>query len=141
MANKEIILQFIDQLKDCLNKLRELEAHTEEEFLNDWRVYWQIDHGLYLGIQTSIDLSREIITASDFKKPRNYVETFSILIENKVISAETGKEMENLAKFRNRLIHEYLFTDPKEIYKIFKEKKIFLKKFSEETINFIKQQV
>lgn len=138
MANKEIILQFIDQLKDCLSKLRELETHTEEEFLNDWRVYWQIDHGLHLGIQTAIDLSREIITASDFRKPRNYSETFSILIENKVILVETGKEMENLAKFRNRLIHEYLFTDLKEIYKIFKEKLVFLEKFSEETMNFIR---
>lgn len=131
-------MQFIDRLKDYLKKLNELKVHGEKEFLDNWKICWEIDHGLHLAVQIAIDLAREIITSSNFRKPRNYRETFVILVENKVISVEIGKEMEELAKFRNRLIHEYLFLDQKETYKIFKEKLPFLENFAEETAKFIK---
>jgi uncharacterized protein YutE (UPF0331/DUF86 family) len=138
MANKEIILQFINLLKDYLQKLEELKVHSEEEFLNNWRIYWEIDHGLHLAIQTAIDLSREIITASNFRKPRNYKETFIILRENKIISSEIAQEMQNLAGFRNRLIHEYLFLDPKKTYETFQGKLIYLENFTKEVLRYLK---
>ena len=49
-------------------------------------MYWAIDHGLHLSIQTAIDIAKEIIAIQKLPKPRKYTEAFLILHRGKMIS-------------------------------------------------------
>jgi uncharacterized protein YutE (UPF0331/DUF86 family) len=137
MPNEEIVLKLIDQLKDYLRKLKELQSHSEEEFLESWRIEWQIGRGLQLAVETSIDLSQEIIAELEEKKPSSYAETFVILHRAGVISKEVGDKMKFLANFRNKIVHDYLSMDPKEVYESFQDTLPFLEQFVSELEEFM----
>lgn len=138
MPNQQLLLKLVKQLIDYLEKLEEFKTVTAEDFNQDWKIYWAIDHGLHLSIQTCIDIGKEIISALQLSKPRQYKETFLILSRNKIISYDLAEKMIQLVEFRNRLIHEYLFTDPIEIYQIYKNKRLFFYDFIREVSKFIK---
>ncbi len=140
MANKTLLLQLIKQMKDYLNKMEKFKDIGETEFEKDWTVYWAIDHGLHLSIQVAIDIAKEIISIQQLPKPRKYVEAFLILYRRHVITHEVLKQMQILAVFRNRLIHEYLYMDPKEIYRIYKNKRKYLYRFAKEVVKWLDKQ-
>lgn len=62
MPNQQLLLKFVKQLIDYLEKLEEFKTVTAEDFNQDWKIYWAIDHGLHLSIQTCIDIGKEIIS-------------------------------------------------------------------------------
>lgn len=141
MPNKEIVLKLVDQLKDYLRKLKDLQAHSEEEFLESWRVEWQIARGMQLAVETSIDLSQEIIAILEEKKPSTYAETFVILHRAGVISGEVQKRMKFLADFRNKIVHDYLSMDPKEVYENFQDTLPFIERFVSEVEEFVVSKI
>jgi uncharacterized protein YutE (UPF0331/DUF86 family) len=138
MSNEKILLQLITQLEEYIDRLKELQKYSWQKFKNDWQVEYSISRGLQLVIECSIDLGKEIITGNKFKKPRFYKEVFIILRQQKVISYELSEEMERLVEFRNRLVHEYLYLDPKEIYNILKNDLKYFEGFLEEIGKYIK---
>lgn len=139
MSNKKIVLQLITQLEEYIDRLKELQRHSWQEFKNNWRIEYSISRGLQLVIECSIDLGKEIITGNKFKKPRFYKEVFIILRQQKVISHGLSEEMERLVEFRNKLVHEYLYLDPKEIYNILKNDLKYFEKFLDEIGKYIKK--
>lgn len=139
MSNNEIALKLIDKLRDYLKKLKQLQKHSEQEFLTDWRVEWQICRGFQLAIESSIDLGQEIIAGLKLKKPFTYGETFVILRGAKVVSKSISERMQFLAKFRNKLVHDYLFLDPENTYKTFQEYFPYIEKFLLEIENYLKK--
>lgn len=139
MPNQQLLLKLINQLTDYLKKLEEFKAVTPEMFDKDWKIYWAIDHGLHLSIQSCIDIGKEIISVLKLPKPRKYKETFLILSRNEIISHSLSKKMAELAEFRNRLIHEYLFTDPMEIYQMYKTKRYYFYNFIHEVSKVVKR--
>lgn len=138
MSNK-IILKIIDRLKEYLSKLKELQKYSEKDFLTNWQIEWNIGRGLQLSMECAIDLGQEIITGKNLRKPSSYREVFIILEKAKIISSEISQKMQYLARFRNKLVHDYLFLDPKETYKTFQEYLPYLEKFLREVENYLKK--
>ena len=121
MFKKEIIYKQIKKVREYISKLKLLQKHSFEEFENDIETNWAVDRGLQLAIESSIDIGKEIITISNFEKPESYQHVFQILRKHQIINENLCEQMQELTRFRNKLIHDYLYLDPKEIYKILKE--------------------
>lgn len=118
MANKEIIIKLLKQLREYIAKLKVLQKYSFEGFQKNIEVNWAIDRGLQLAIESSCDIGREIISGGSFEKPETYKQIFQILSKRAVIPFALAKELQRLAHFRNKLIHDYLFTEPEEIYAV-----------------------
>ncbi|KKU19064.1 MAG: hypothetical protein UX30_C0019G0002 [Candidatus Saccharibacteria bacterium GW2011_GWA2_46_10] len=140
MANKDFLLQLTAKLKEYLDQIEEFKLVGEQKFADDPRIYWMVDHGLHLAIQSCIDIAKEIIVILKLRKPRKYKEIFIILQQKRIISHEVGDHMQELAEFHNRLIHEYLFMNPKEIYRIYTKKRIYLYRFAKDVVKWLKTQ-
>ncbi len=60
-----------------------------------------------------------IISESNLKRPDYYAEIPEILCRNNKISEDLKEQLIDLARFRNVLVHDYLYLDHHIIYKKF----------------------
>lgn len=75
-------------------------------------------HAMLVSIQASIDIANHIIAERKLTRPSTYRESFEILTNENIISAEIGDRLADLASFRNVLIHIYWKLNLEEAYGI-----------------------
>ncbi len=116
MIDRETLAKYIQELEGYLRRLAELQRYPEEEFLSDWRVHDLADRQLHLTLETFLTVGETVISGCDFRKPDTYADIRRILYENKVIGKQLRDDLVNLARFRNVLVHDYLFLDHERVY-------------------------
>jgi len=77
-------------------------------------------HAMLLSIQASIDISNHLIVKHEMKRPSTYRESFEILAEEGLIPRKLAEELEDLAGFRNVLVHIYWRLNLEEMYGVLK---------------------
>jgi uncharacterized protein YutE (UPF0331/DUF86 family) len=90
-------------------------------------------------MQAAIDTSFTLIINLDLKKPKNYLETFTILNDGNVISKETSEKMRAFAALRSKLIFDAEVNfDDNELNTLISEFSSIFVNFSNEIKEFIK---
>ena len=84
--------------------------------MTDWRISYTVERTLHLSLETFLSIGEMLISEFKFKKPDSYAEIPKILMENKVIPKNLAEKLIDLAKFRNVLVHEYLYLDREKVY-------------------------
>lgn len=66
-----------------------------------------VERNIELSIEQMIDTCRHIVSALDLRQPESYADCFGILAEANVIPTERTEVFQQMARFRNLLIHGY----------------------------------
>lgn len=140
MVDKEKLAKLIRELQKHTNHLKELKKTDFETFTADWKVFELVNRKLHLALQATLDLGESIISEFNFPKPDSYKDIARILTENRVMPVEFKKVLEELAGFRNVLVHEYLYLDEKKVYKHLQKDPEILEKFIEHIKNFVQSE-
>jgi len=98
-----------------------MQSLSEHEFLADFRNYSTVERLLQLAIEACIDISNHLIARNCWGKPNNYREIFQVLTDQGVLSKDLGKKFQDVASFRNILVHHYFKLDRKLVYNILQE--------------------
>ena len=126
MFNTDLVF---DYLLTSENNIHEIGRH-EDQFAK---------YFLFLrAMQAAIDTSFTLIINLDLKKPKNYLETFTILNDGNVISKETSEKMRAFAALRSKLIFDTEVNFDNELNTIFSEFSSVFVNFSSEIKEFIK---
>lgn len=142
MANKKILLQLAKKAKDYLSIYKKLRnKHSFSEYEGNAEIYMAIDRVLQLTIECSIDIGKEIITGLELEKPLNYKHVFVILSRKKIINHNLSEEMQEMAGFRNELVHDYLYLDPKKVFNIFQDKFKIFENYLKAIETFLKKEL
>lgn len=72
-------------------------------------------------IEICADIANHIIADKGYRIPRSYADTFRVLYEKGIIEEEIFKMMENMAKFRNIVVHRYDQVDEYIVINILKK--------------------
>ena len=137
MADKERLAKYINELSTYLKNLDELKKHPRDKFLADWRIYSLAERQLHLAMETFLTIGEMIISEFDFAKPDTYADIPRILFENKVIAKQLKDQLVDLARFRNVLVHDYLYLNHEKVYEhLHKDSKI-IKKFIDAVKKFV----
>lgn len=118
---RETINNKIQLLEENLEKLKELQRLSANEFLNDFRNVEAAKHLLQTSIEAMIDIANSIIAYKRLREPDTSAESFEILADNELISDNNKARYINMTKFRNRVVHVYGKIDEKDIYNIVKD--------------------
>lgn len=105
----------LDQYLDILKGLSHLNL---AEFAGDPRNYGSAERFLQLAIETSLNIGNHIISTQNFEAPQDYSDIFLILGKNNVLPVDFARELINMARFRNRLVHIYWEVDRVMVYNI-----------------------
>jgi len=126
MFNTDLVF---DYLLTSENNIHEIGRH-EDQFAK---------YFLFLrAMQAAIDTSFILIINLDLKKPKNYLETFTILNDGNIISKETSEKMRAFAALRSKLIFDTEVNFDNELNTIFSEFSSVFVNFSSEIKEFIK---
>jgi uncharacterized protein YutE (UPF0331/DUF86 family) len=92
--------------------MREFSKISIAAYKNDWKMQRIVERTLQMLIELCIDIANHIISDEGMRLPSGYADTFTVLMEEKVINRKLLKTMDKMAKFRNVVVHQYEKIDP-----------------------------
>ena len=122
MVKPEIIAARLGRLQEYLKILGGLRRYAESRLTEDPLLRGSAEHYLHLAIECCLDMANHVIADKGLRKPQDYKDVFLVLGEAKIIpSPFVNKRLVPMVGFRNRLVHDYLHVDPKEIFRVLQD--------------------
>ena len=116
MISVEKITDKFSRPDEFLAILRGLQSTPLNTFLKDKILIGSAKYYLQASIECCLDVANHIIAAERFRAPKDYADSFKVLEENGIVTAEYGARLRQMAKFRNRLVHLYGDIDDAYVY-------------------------
>lgn len=121
MVKLMIVERCLNDIRTELKDLRQSTDITWEAYQTDKRLRRYVERALHVLIEACIDVAQHIIADESFREPINYRDTFVVLGEEGVIPRSQVKNLENMASFRNLIVHYYEKVDDAIVYGILKK--------------------
>lgn len=140
MVDKALVMRKIMELELYLGQVGEFAAIGLEEYQGDWKTQRVVERTLQMLIETCADIANHIVSDNRMRTPTSYADTFRVLAENAVISAELFSVMEKMAKFRNVVVHQYESVDAEIVILVLRKHLGDFSLFKDAIISLLKRQ-
>lgn len=139
MVDREKVERKIQQLEEFLGFLKKLSQNPDREIERDPIRLGSIKYYLQVSVESCIDMANHLISSERLRSPRDYADSFTILSEQGIISKEFSQVMQQMAKFRNRIVHLYGEVDDHHVLEILKHRLGDFETFKLAVLEFIKK--
>lgn len=119
--DRDKILVKLSFIQNNLDKLKELQKLSKNEFLNDFRNIYSAKYILQTTIESMIDISNHIVARNRWAKIETNKDSFEALSKNGILPKEYIDKLYLMAKFRNRIVHMYEDINDEIIFEILKK--------------------
>ncbi len=140
MVDREIIENLCSYIRSNLKELSNARDIDWKKFISDNRSKRFVERMLQIVIEAMIDIGHHIISDEGFREPQSYRDVFVVLVENGIIPEQDLQKYENIASFRNILVHHYEKIDDAIVYGVFKEKLDDIKNFVAYVLRWMENQ-
>lgn len=115
----EVITTLKSQLLGALRLLEELKTEEFYAFKGNLHLISSAKYNLIVAIEAAIDICNHLISKNGYRVPDGYSDVFRVLAEQKILRSELVDErLVAMARFRNRLVHQYWAIDSDLLYSI-----------------------
>lgn len=135
--DNDLIQGKIDIIEKNLTFLGEYKDISGMEFSNSYKDIQAVKYSLFEIIEACIDVASHIISIKGLERAESYAEMFEILGKNNFIKSKLSKNLSDMAKFRNILVHSYAKVDNSKVLDFVKEELIDVKNFVKELLELI----
>ncbi len=122
VADREIVSERCARIQRYVNDLRAMSDISAESFKQNRERQYAVLHALQLAIEASIEIGTHICSADGLGVPSSYAETFDLLEQARVLSADLANSLRAMARFRNRIVHFYWEMNLDEVHRILSER-------------------
>lgn len=112
-----ILSQYVDELHDFRTDVSNFKAYKD-----DVRLKRAVERSLQIAIEACLDIGRRIITVEGFPYAETNKEVFEILIREEVVPRELSATLDDMAGFRNLMVHNYTRIDDARVYTILQKR-------------------
>lgn len=117
MSNFKEILKRLQSLKEYYKSLRYIQKkYSLESIKKDLFIRYTLERLLHLAAESSIDIGEIIISGKSLESPYFNKDVFRILGEAKILNKKLSDSFQEIAKFRNILVHDYVKLDLEKMY-------------------------
>ncbi|MCZ7397798.1 MAG: DUF86 domain-containing protein [Candidatus Methanoperedens sp.] len=116
MISNDVVNAMIDLIDENIRLIEEIRSQGYESFSGSFRDIQAAKHSLQEAIEACLDIGSHIISEKGFRRPENYKEIFKVLEEEGIIDSELSVKLQEMAQFRNLLVHRYGQIDTRRIY-------------------------
>lgn len=121
MVDRVLMERILSDIKSNVKDLRDASDITWENYKTNKRSRRFVERTLHILIEACIDAAQHIIADEQLREPDSYRDTFNVLAENGILQPDDLSKFENMASFRNLLVHYYERVDDEIVYGIFKQ--------------------
>jgi len=137
MFDRLLLERILTDIKSNVNDLRKAHDITWEVYRTDKRSRRFVERTLHILIEACIDLAQHIISDEHFREPATYRDTFAVLAEEKLIHPDDLPRFEQMAAFRNLIVHYYERVDDAMVYGVFKRNLDDFDLFAERIVEYL----
>jgi uncharacterized protein YutE (UPF0331/DUF86 family) len=135
--DQDKITSLVSELRKSTERLKSLAKLSQEDFISDPDKIGSAKYHFIVAIESCIDMSNHIIARNGYRVPEDYADTFSVMAEVGAIDKTFARELKNMAKFRNRLVHLYWEVDDKQLHGILQTRLNDFKSFLNAVSSFL----
>lgn len=137
MVDRVLLERILADIKGNVKELKDAKDITWEIYRTNVRERRFVERTLHIAIEGCIDAAQHIISDEQMREPTSYRDTFMVLTENKVLRLEDLPRFEDIASFRNLLVHYYEKVDDAIVFGIFKNNLSDFDLFVDRIINYL----
>jgi uncharacterized protein YutE (UPF0331/DUF86 family) len=110
----------MEEVEEKLNLIEENVRRLEDLEINDkdFLEYQGVKHTLQEAVEACIDVAGHIIAEEGFGRQENYAEYFEVLNKRDIIDGSLSSKLQNMARFRNLVVHRYAEIESEELQEI-----------------------
>lgn len=140
MVDKELLSRKISRLRSYTEALKSAEDIDWEKYKSDLRAKAFVERYLHLAIEEVIDIANHLISFFKWREPTGYRDLFQILKEHGIMSEKDLPTFQNMASFRNMLVHRYETIDEELVFGLFKKRLDDFELFIRMVVNWVERQ-
>jgi len=138
MVDKSLILRKLSTLDEYHKQINEYASISSKDYTADWKIQRIVERTLQMMIETCLDVSGHIISDERLRVPETYADMFRILVENDILKMSQLEAFENMARFRNIIVHDYGKIDAGIVLGILKKNLCDFQGFKAAIIDYLK---
>ena len=119
MVDNELISRKISCLQTYVDELKGAKDITWTKYQSDVRSKAFVERYLHLAIEEVLDIANHIVSFHQWREPTGYRDLLLILSEKGIIPTDQLTKFQNMASFRNMLVHRYETIDEALVFGIF----------------------
>ena len=135
--NPDLVRARCAEIKESVGRLERFKRLSRSEFLSNQDTLDLACYRLLVAIEAALALCYHVAAKRLHKVPEEYAECFGMLKEAGVISGELTGRLQQMAKFRNLLVHMYWKIDYGRVYDAIQQNLEDLRAFSAAVIRLI----
>lgn len=116
MLNKEFIKENINNIYELLDELKPYKKYTLQEITEDFHLYASLRYAFIELVGRAVDINQHIIKENNLKVPKDYKDTFTLLVKIKILTRKFAEEISKSVGLRNVVTHEYRDIEDKILY-------------------------
>ena len=140
MVDKEMFSRKLSRLRSYLEELKNAEDIDWKKYQSDLRAKAFVERYLHLAVEEVMDIANHLVSFYKWREPTGYRDLFLILKEHGIISEEYLSTFQNMASFRNMLVHRYETIDDELVFGIFEKRLNDFELFITLVLNWVKRQ-
>lgn len=121
MISKEVINAMIDIIDENIQLIEDIRSQGFESFSKSFRDIQAAKHSLQESIEACLDIGSHIIAEKGFRRAEDYKDIYLVLEEKGIIEPALSSKLQEMAQFRNLLVHRYGKIDTKRLFIIVSE--------------------
>lgn len=122
MVERAVIERLFSLIKGYLNDLKPVQGVSFSEYSKDIRLQRFVERTLHIAIEACLDIGNHIISDEGFREPEDNRDVFKVLGENGIITESLQKRLQDMASFRNLIVHSYAKIDNEVVFGILKKR-------------------
>lgn len=135
--DKELINLRIDVIERNLTEINEITSEGYDSFKVSYRDELAAKQALLESIEACIDISNHIIATQGFRRPNDYKDIFLIMREQDILNKTLSLKLQEMAKFRNVLVHRYINLETERIFNLMENEIDDFKEFIKQILNYL----
>lgn len=116
--NADLVRQRCAEIEESVSRLERVKAVPRKEFLADQDLLDIACYRLLVAIEAALALCYHITAKRLRKVPEEYAASFGMLGDAGIISPELSMRLQQMARFRNLLVHLYWKIDYEQVYDV-----------------------
>jgi len=119
--NTNLVQRRFNDIHESLDRLEAIARLPRDEFLADQDTLDIASYRLLVAIEAAIQLCFHVSAHYVHRAPDAYAECFAILGQADILTPELTRRLQQMARFRNMLVHVYWDVDYERVYTILQD--------------------
>jgi uncharacterized protein YutE (UPF0331/DUF86 family) len=116
--NANLLYNRFREIEQSLERLEALRRLPRENFLADQDVLDVASYRLLIAIEAALQICFHVSAQQLQRAPESYSDCFALLEEAGIIPHQLAQNLQQMARFRNMLVHTYWEVDYGRVYEI-----------------------